>query len=99
MIPQRVIAQILELDIVSVFQAEGLELKRAGSRYQCCCPFHNEKTPSFSVNPGNGLYHCFGCKKGGNVITFIMEFRNMNYIEAIEYLAARNGIEIGRAHV
>lgn len=93
MIPQRVITQILELDIVSVLQAEGMELKRAGSRYQCCCPFHNEKTPSFSVNPGKGLYHCFGCKKGGNAITFIMEFRNMNYIEAIEYLAARNGIE------
>jgi DNA primase catalytic core len=93
MIPQYVIERILELDIVSVFRDEGIELKRAGSRYQCCCPFHNEKTPSFSVNANNGLYFCFGCKKGGNCITFIMEYRNMTYIEAIEYLAAKNGIE------
>lgn len=93
MIPQWVIDRVLELDIVSVFQHEGIELKRAGSRYQCCCPFHNEKTPSFSVNPAKGMYFCFGCKRGGNAITFIMEYRNMKYAEAIDYLASKNGIE------
>lgn len=93
MVPQWVIDRVLELDIVSVFQHEGIELKRAGSRYQCCCPFHNEKTPSFSVNPAKGMYFCFGCKRGGNAITFIMEYRNMKYAEAIDYLASKNGIE------
>lgn len=85
--------QILSLDIVSVMEAEGLQLKKSsGGNYECCCPFHNEKTPSFSVSATKNLYHCFGCGKGGNVVTFIRETKGFTYPEALEYLAEKNHI-------
>ena len=99
-------------DIVEVI-GNYVRLKRSGSGYVGLCPFHNEKSPSFSVSPARQMYKCFGCGVGGNVITFVMEYENYSFLEAMEYLAGRAGIElaqqemtaeqkrqeIGRAHV
>ncbi|MBO4324942.1 MAG: DNA primase [Lachnospiraceae bacterium] len=71
-----------------------VSLKRAGSNYQGLCPFHSEKTPSFSVNPARQTYKCFGCGKGGNVFTFLMEYENITFPEAVENLAGRVGITL-----
>lgn len=71
-----------------------VSLKRAGSNYQGLCPFHSEKTPSFSVNPARQTYKCFGCGKGGNVFTFLMEYENITFPEAVESLAGRVGITL-----
>ena len=73
-------------DIVELV-SRYVPLKRNGSRYWGCCPFHHEKTPSFCVSPGVNLYYCFGCKAGGNVIQFIMEMEKLTYQEAVEYVA------------
>ena len=72
---------------------EYVTLKRKGVNYQACCPFHNEKTPSFVVSPSKGVYKCFGCGKGGNAVTFLMEHENMTYPEALKAVAKRYGIE------
>ncbi len=69
-------------------------LKRKGVNYQACCPFHNEKTPSFVVSPSKGVYKCFGCGKGGNAVTFLMEHENIAYPEALKMVAKRYGIEV-----
>ena len=69
-------------------------LKRKGVNYQACCPFHNEKTPSFVVSPSKGVYKCFGCGKGGNAVTFLMEHENITYPEALKMVAKRYGIEV-----
>ncbi len=73
---------------------EYVTLKRKGVNYTACCPFHNEKTPSFVVSPSKGLYKCFGCGKGGNAVTFIMEHENVSYPEALKMVAKRYGIEV-----
>ena len=73
---------------------EYVTLKRKGVNYQACCPFHNEKTPSFVVSPSKGVYKCFGCGKGGNAVTFLMEHENMTYPEALKAVAKRYGIEV-----
>ena len=86
-------------DIVDVI-SQYVNLKKKGANYFGLCPFHNEKSPSFSVSPGKQMYYCFGCGAGGNVITFVMEYENYSFVEAVEYLADRAGItlpEIGRA--
>ena len=80
-------------DIVDVI-GQYVKLKRQGSRYTGLCPFHNEKTPSFSVSGDMQLYHCFGCGVGGNVFTFVMEYESYTFQEAIEYLADRAGITL-----
>ena len=80
-------------DIVSVL-SRFISLKKKGSNYVCCCPFHNEKTPSFSVNPARQIYKCFGCGEGGSVITFLQKYENMTFPEAIEYLAPIAGVEL-----
>lgn len=80
-------------DIVSVI-GRYVRLKRAGSGYTGLCPFHNEKTPSFHVNPARQMYKCFGCGVGGNVLTFVMEYENLTFPEAMEMLAQENGIEL-----
>ena len=69
-------------------------LKRKGVNYMACCPFHNEKTPSFVVSPAKGVYKCFGCGKGGNAINFVMEHENMTFPEALKVVGKRYGIEI-----
>lgn len=73
---------------------EYVTLKRKGVNYQACCPFHNEKTPSFVVSPSKGVFKCFGCGKGGNAVTFLMEHEQMTYPEALKAVAKRYGIEV-----
>ena len=80
-------------DIVDVVSSY-VELKRKGNNYFGLCPFHNEKTPSFSVAPDKQIYHCFGCKKGGGVINFIMEIEGLSFPEAVEFLAKRANIPL-----
>src|SRR3979409_2045082 len=73
---------------------EHIALKRVGRRFMGLCPFHSEKTPSFSINPELGVYHCFGCQKSGDPITFIREVEHLDFVEAVERLAARAGITL-----
>ncbi len=80
-------------DIVDVI-SQYVKLQRKGSSYFGLCPFHNEKTPSFSVSPGKQMYYCFGCGAGGNVFTFIMEYENFTFMEALKHLADRAGVEL-----
>ncbi len=80
-------------DIMDVISAH-VHLKRAGSNYVGLCPFHNEKTPSFSVSPGKQMYYCFGCGAGGNVFTFLMEYENLTFTESLEQLAERAGMDL-----
>ena len=80
-------------DFVAV-AGEHIALKRAGRRWQGLCPFHAEKTPSFSINAEQGLYYCFGCGVGGDVITFVREVEHLDFAEAVERLAARAGIQV-----
>ena len=80
-------------DIVSVI-GKYVRLKRTGSGYTGLCPFHNEKTPSFHVNPARQMYKCFGCGVGGNVLTFVMEYENLTFPEAMEMLAEEAGIDL-----
>lgn len=77
-------------DIVDVI-SQYVNLKKKGANYFGLCPFHNEKSPSFSVSPGKQMYYCFGCGAGGNVITFVMEYENYSFVEAVKYLADRQG--------
>ncbi len=94
MISPTTIQQILgRLDIIDVLGG-FVKLKKRGSNYLGLCPFHNEKTPSFTVSPAKELYKCFGCGKSGNTISFIMEHEKYSYVEALKWLANRYGIEI-----
>ena len=85
-------------DIVQII-GSYVKLKRAGSNYQGLCPFHSEKTPSFSVSPSRQTYKCFGCGKGGNVFTFLMEYENLSFPEALRTLAERVGIQLPKAEL
>ena len=89
MIPQDTVNKILDsaqiVDVVSDF----VSLKRRGANFIACCPFHNEKTPSFYVSPAKGIYKCFGCGKSGTAVGFVMEHENMTYVEALKYLARK----------
>ena len=80
-------------DIVDVI-GSYVKLKKKGSSYMGLCPFHNEKTGSFSVTPSKQMYHCFGCGAGGNVFTFLMQYENYTFVEAMQELAQRGGIEL-----
>lgn len=80
-------------DIVDVI-GSYIEVKRAGPSYKALCPFHNEKSPSFNINPQRQFFHCFGCKKSGDAITFVREYENLTYVDAIKKLAARVGITV-----
>ena len=94
MIDEKYIEQILDrADIVEVI-GEFVTLKKKGTRHQACCPLHGEKTPSFMVNPARSDWHCYGCGKGGNVVTFLMEHESMSYPEALRWLAKKYHIEI-----
>ena len=86
----RIYAAANIVDIVGDY----VTLKRKGVNYVACCPFHNEKTPSFVVSPSKGLYKCFGCGKGGNAVTFVMEQEAVSYPEALKMVAKRYGIEV-----
>jgi DNA primase len=94
MIPQDFIQTLLgRVDIVDVIDRH-VRLKKAGANYKACCPFHNEKTPSFSVSPGKQFYHCFGCGAHGNAIGFLMEYSGLTYPDAIRELAQHVGLEV-----
>ena len=80
-------------DLVAVV-SEHVALKRVGQRWQGLCPFHQEKTPSFSINPTLGVYHCFGCQRSGDAITFLREVEHLDFVEAVERLAQRAGITL-----
>ena len=80
-------------DIVDVISGY-VKLQRKGSSYFGLCPFHNEKSPSFSVSPAKQMYYCFGCGAGGNVFTFLMEYENFTFVEALRALAERAGVEL-----
>ena len=94
MIDRETVDRILDAaDIVDVI-SDFVTLRRRGANYIACCPFHNEKTPSFSVSPSKGIFKCFGCGKAGSAVTFIMEHEQMTYPEALKYLARKYGIEV-----
>ena len=94
MIPREIIDEIrARCDIEDVI-GSYVDLKRAGSNVKGLCPFHSEKTPSFTVYPGSQSFYCFGCGAGGDVITFTMKYQNLDYMGAVEYLAARAGIPL-----
>jgi DNA primase len=95
-IPQSFIDELLNrTDIVEVIDAR-VPLKKAGREYKACCPFHGEKTPSFTVSPVKQFYHCFGCGEHGTAITFLMNYEHMEFVESIEELAHRAGLEVPR---
>ena len=87
---ERIMAAANVVDVISDY----ITLKRKGANFQACCPFHNEKTPSFVVSPSKGLFKCFGCGKAGNAVTFIMEHENISYPEALKVVAKKYGIEV-----
>lgn len=96
MIPQSFIADLLNrIDIVEVV-GRHVTLKKAGANYQGLCPFHNEKSPSFSVSPTKQFYHCFGCGAHGSAISFLMEHSGLTYVDAIEELARSAGLTVPR---
>ena len=94
MIPQDTVNKILDTAQIVEVVSDFVSLKRRGANYVACCPFHNEKTPSFSVSPTKGIYHCFGCGKTGSAVRFVMEHESMSYVEALKYLAKKYGIEV-----
>ncbi len=94
MIPQSFIQDLLNrLDIVDVVE-RYVPLKKAGANYMACCPFHGEKTPSFSVSPTKQFYHCFGCGAHGTAISFVMEYQGLGFVEAVEDLARSAGMTV-----
>ena len=95
MIDQATIERIMDAaNIVDVITSYGVTLRKRGVNYVGLCPFHNEKTPSFSVSPAKALCKCFSCGKGGNVVHFVMEYENIGYYDALRVLARKYGIEI-----
>ncbi|MGR8941264.1 MAG: DNA primase, partial [Gammaproteobacteria bacterium] len=95
-IPRQFINDLLvRVDIVDLIDAH-LPLKKTGANFVARCPFHTEKTPSFSVNRDKQFYHCFGCGASGNAITFLMEFNRLDFVEAVEDLAAFVGVDVPR---
>ena len=94
MISQNSIEQVLQVVAIEEIVADYVSLKRSGSRFKGCCPFHEEKTPSFIVSPAIGIYKCFGCQKGGNAIQFLMEIENFSFVESVRTLAQRYGIAL-----
>ena len=95
-IPQSFIDDLLARTNIIDVLSQSLTLKKRGSNYICCCPFHNEKTPSFSVSQTKQIYKCFGCGQSGNVLSFLMDYSHLTYIEAIEFLAKFHGMEVPR---
>ncbi|MCX8144714.1 MAG: DNA primase [Azovibrio sp.] len=94
MIPESFIQDLLaRVDIVDLIDGY-VRLKKAGANYSACCPFHNEKTPSFTVSPSKQFYHCFGCGAHGTAIGFLMEYQGLSFVEAVKELADRVGMQV-----
>ena len=94
MIPQETVNRILDSAQIVDVVGDFVTLKKRGANHMACCPFHNEKTPSFVVSPSKGIYKCFGCGKSGTAVGFIMEHENLSYTEALKYLAKKYHIEV-----
>ena len=94
MIPDEKIAEVRERAGIVEVISDYISLKKSGANFQGLCPFHGEKTPSFNVNPGRGIFHCFGCGVGGNAVTFVMKMEGISFPEAVKLLAKRVGVEI-----
>ena len=95
-IPQAFLDDLLDrVDIVEVIDRR-VKLKKSGKNYSARCPFHEERSPSFSVNPDKQFYYCFGCGAGGNALTFLMEYENLEFPQAVENLASNAGMTIPR---
>src|SRR6187397_712487 len=88
------VARVREVTDIVALASEHIALKRVGRRFSGLCPFHSEKSPSFSINPEMGVYYCFGCQKSGDAITFIREIEHLDFVEAVERLAGRAGITL-----
>lgn len=96
LIPQQFIDDLVaRTDIVELINAR-VPLKKAGKNYQACCPFHNEKSPSFTVSPQKQFYHCFGCSANGTALGFLMEFDRLEFVDAVEELARMHGLDVPR---
>ncbi|MFQ3172123.1 MAG: DNA primase, partial [Oleispira sp.] len=95
-IPQNFIDDLISrLDIIDVVTAR-IRLKKTGKNYSACCPFHNEKNPSFTVSPDKQFYYCFGCGATGSAVKFVMEFDGLEFPDAVEKLAGDLNIEVPR---
>ncbi|MBR4978656.1 MAG: DNA primase [Bacteroidales bacterium] len=94
MIPQDTVNKILDAAQIVDVVGDFVTLKKRGANHIACCPFHNEKTPSFSVSASKGIYKCFGCGKSGTAVGFVMEHENLTYVEALKYLAKKYHIEV-----
>jgi DNA primase len=95
-IPQDFIDDLIARADITEVVGKRVQLKKAGREFKACCPFHGEKTPSFTVSPAKGFYHCFGCGAHGTAIGFLMEFEHMSFVEAIESLAGTMGVDVPR---
>lgn len=95
--PEYILREVADKNDIREVVSGYVTLKKTGSSYVGLCPFHNEKTPSFSVSPQKGVFHCFGCGEGGNVIHFLMKIENIPFTEAVEKLAQRAGIALPQA--
>ena len=93
-IPEEVIKDIGDKTDIEDINWRVCLIKRAGRYLKGLCPFHSEKTPSFTVTPDKGMYYCYGCHKGGNVFSFLMEIEKMTFPESVEYLAVKAGIDL-----
>lgn len=94
LIPQRFVEDLLDRVDLAELIGSRITLKKAGANYKACCPFHDEKTPSFNVRPDKGFYHCFGCGAHGDAISFVREFEGLGFTDAVEELARRAGLEV-----
>jgi len=94
-IPKEIIEEVRSrCDIVELISSYLPELSKRGATYKCCCPFHNEKTPSFTVNQERQIYHCFGCGANGDVFSFVQEYDKLDFLSAVQFLADRTGVKI-----
>ena len=94
LIPREIIEEVIARTDINDIIGSYVSLKRAGSNMQGLCPFHKEKTPSFSVSSDKQIYHCFGCGVGGDVVKFVMNIENVSFKEAVELLADRAKMEL-----
>ncbi len=94
MIPQETVDRIIDAARIEDVVGDFVSLKRRGANFVACCPFHNEKTPSFYVSPAKGIFKCFGCGKSGTAVGFVMEHESLPYVDALRYLARKYGIEV-----
>lgn len=94
-IPESTVEEIkTRIDLADLISSYGIQVKHAGSSIKACCPFHNEKTPSFNINNSKGFYHCFGCGETGDAIKFVQKMDGLSFVEAVKNLASRCGVEV-----